>query len=110
MKLRHIGIVVNDLKEGVKWYERFNYYPFIWESVLINGGSVEICKMYHKDGSCIELIDGSTGVNHMSITCNQLEFEYLKENNDANMFEKEGVAYIRDPWGNVIEIVMDRGF
>ena len=110
MRLRHVGIVVGDLKEAVEWYQRFNYFPLLFESVEVGGGMIELCKLAHKDGSMIELLDGATARPHISVTVNQLEFEMLKENNDAKLFEAPGVMYVEDPWDNIIEIVENRGY
>ena len=104
-KLRHVGIVVGDGQDALKWYgEMFNYFPIAFESVEIDGRWVHLAKLCHKDGSVIELLDGATARPHVSFTVNPLEFERLKEL-DAKLFEKPGVLYIKDPWGNIIEIV-----
>ena len=110
MKLRHVGIVVGDLNQAIDWYQRFNFFPYSFESVKIAGKMVQLCKLYHKDGSCIELLDGSSAVPHLSITVNRLELEFLKDNFNAKLFEKEGVCYIKDPSGNILEIVEERGY
>ena len=109
-KLRHAGIVVGDLGQGIEWYQQFNFYPLSFESVEINGKMVELCKMAHKDGSMLELLDGASAVNHVSFTVGKLLFDMLKENHDTKLFKKEGVCYIEDAWGNKIEIVEERGF
>ena len=109
MKLRHVGIVVEDLVEAVEWYEKFGYYPYDFESVELRGKMVQLAKLAHKEGSIIEVLEGTTALPHVSFTVNALEFEAIKKTNDANVFEKEGVCYIRDPWSNIIEIVEERG-
>jgi len=103
-KLRHVGIVVGDLIPAVKWYEQFNFFPFSFETVEIAGKAVQLCKMYHKDGSCLELLDGVSAVPHISLSVNYLEFKNMKFS-DAGIFEKENSLYIKDPWNNIIEIV-----
>ena len=105
-KLRHVGIVVGDGQEAIKWYgELFNYYPLVFESVEIEGSWVHIAKLAHKDGTILELLDGATARPHISLSVNHLEFEAFKKEHDAEIFEKDGVCYIQDPWGNLIEIV-----
>ena len=110
MKLRHVGIPVGDLQEAIQFYQQFDFYPLSFESVEIAGGVVEIAKLAHKEGSVIELIDGATAIPHISITTGRLLFEVLKEHRDTKKFKKDGVCYIEDPWGNIIEIVEERGF
>lgn len=103
-RFRHVGIVVGDLDQAVKWYSQFDYYPLNYETVEIAGKAVQLCKLVHREGTTMELLDGSSAVPHVSFTVNHLEFEHLKEAG-AELFEKEGVLYIKDPWDNIIEIV-----
>lgn len=107
--IRHYGIPVKDLDKAVAFYgEFFHFYPYAYETVKIGKRKAYVAKMAHKNGDVLELVQG--GVPHISLTVNSLMFDKLKEDYDAELFEKEGVCYIKDEDNNIIEIVEHRGF
>eukprot|EP00918_Siedleckia_nematoides_P029376 GHVU01063341.1.p5 GENE.GHVU01063341.1~~GHVU01063341.1.p5 ORF type:complete len:110 (-),score=13.81 GHVU01063341.1:1829-2158(-) len=108
--IRHYGIPVKDLDISIKFYAKFYFMPYAYENTMIAGKAVAICKLVNKDGQMIELVQGKTAVPHISIAVTKMLFEYLKEEYNAEMFEKEGVCYIKDADNNILEIVEERGF
>ena len=96
MKLHHVGIVVKDIKRSVAWYTtQFNvktdYIDDTWAMVSFpNGGRLSfVLKDQHPPHFCLETPDAGW-------------YGELKEHRDGTR-----TSYIKDPDGNVIELLLD---
>ena len=71
MKLRHVGIVVKDLRRSIKLYQDMGWEP-------IERDTIRIVKMRNKHGETLELVKGRWKP-HISVT--------LSEDEDNNLWE-----------------------
>lgn len=108
--IRHYGIPVKDLDKAISFYAKFYFLPVSYENTKINNSPAAICKLENGKGDVLELVQCKKAVPHISIAVTQMQFEILKDNHDAGLFEKEGVCYIQDDDGNILEIVQERGY
>lgn len=96
--LRHVGLVVSDMARAIRWYRKHLGCEIISHCVEHwRDKRLDICKMTNN----IELIMGDW-VNHVAFTVVE---------HDPNLWEifaeKKEVRFIKDPDGNVIELVKE---
>ena len=96
MKLHHVGIVVKNIKHSVAWYTtKFNckteYIDDSWAMLLF------------PEGGYLALVTDTQHPPHFWIETPDAEsYGELKEHRDGTR-----TSYIKDPDGNVIELLLD---
>ena len=131
--IRHVGIVVGNLEEGIKFYKKLGFKPSTKgvitakESTGYYGSNRKIRwqKMYVENldkgtgEDVIELYEvaddvGFQGYNHISFTVNDIQkcWKFFDKKGlliSRKIIENNGhkLFFIADPWFNMLEIVQE---
>lgn len=96
--LRHVGLVVSDMARAIRWYRKLGCRVIRNSTEEWGGKKLQVYKMTNN----IELIKGMW-VKHAAFTVDSME--------DCRIWDtyarKDGVIFVRDPDGNVIELVKE---
>ena len=96
--LRHVGLVVSDMDRAIKFYQKLGLKIISKNEEHWGPKWIKVCKMTHG----LELIEG-VWVWHVAFEVDSME--------DWRMCDlyarKDGVKFIKDPDGNVIELVKE---
>ena len=100
-RLGHVGIVVENIDESLRQYERlFNLKPTVVADALggkvrvafvpVGDGEIELLQPIGQNGPLMEYLrTRGTGIHHISLTTDDIEA-------DVNRLRKEGVVFDRD--------------
>lgn len=115
MKIRHFGIIAKEEKETVEFYKKLGFKIIKKTIEKWLNHDLSIVKMQNDDGQIIELIMGDWQP-HIALTSdrtpNDLWEQFAtKANQILTVKNKKDVfvIYLRDPSGNYVEIVHERG-
>lgn len=100
LKIRHTGIVVEDLEAAEAYYATLGLTPYSRGTEFWDGKQLLISKLVNREGGGIELIQGDW-FNHICVEVDELDpgAMFLYKN-----FDHYEVGFFRDPEGNVIEV------
>ncbi len=111
MRIRHAGIVVNDLEAAVKRYQAMGFYLQEKKHETWNKQLISIAKMSCDGEAGVELIE-SFWWKHTCVEVSKAELKGFKKEL-GEMFVKNRpdhtVYYMSDPDGNVFELYYKKG-
>ena len=92
--IRHVGIETRNLKKMISFYEDLGMTLFYDKTVKPKGlkQKIKMVKLVSKDGSVIELTQGHINSYHIAFDTDN----------------KEDLIWLKDPDGNLLEIVNEK--
>ncbi len=114
-KIRHLGLVVTDLKQALRFYQRFGFVKLIKRGSTERWGKEElkVLKLIKSKGEILELIQGNWKP-HIALTMiskedfwidHAIKSDVLIEHKKVGSLE---IIYLKDPSGNYVEVVRER--
>jgi len=105
MIFRHSGFHVEHLKRAIEWYKPLGFTVLATSEEDWGRLHLSICKMEAEDKSgVIELIQSAGDWPH-HIAVSVPSISAVSARCDYKGKRRGNVQYIRDPWGNAIELV-----
>lgn len=117
-KIRHLGLVVTDLKQALKFYQKFGFTKLTVRGSTERWGKEElkVQKLINSKGEVLELIQGNWKP-HIALTViskgKPMEEIWINHAIKADVlieYKKVGnleIIYLKDPFGNFVEVVSE---